>query len=218
VSLKLSQQKKILLEIEERYRPFFEIHNRIFSESPTRHVAVVSPMKFDEFLKILIKDISIPENLRLAIGISLSGGLRATEALSIRRFDCEIDPDGQVYIHIKVSKKRKPVTRPILVHPEVARLLKTVMMRKRGLEKIFDFGRSAYLKNIKRYLGQALDLHALRHSHISMLILHQGMSIPEVSKLMEISVQVIQDSYFHMDSKKVLEGIWDTKNLRARAL
>jgi integrase len=208
MSLKIAQAKKILTEVHEPYRAYFEIHNRLFSENPKRHVAVIAPDQFDAFLKKLIQDISIPEDLRLAIGVTVSGGLRANETLSIRRFDCEVDGD-KVFIHTKVSKKRRAMTRPILVHPEVAGLLKSVMLRKRGLENLFDFGKSSFLKNIKKYLGKALDLHALRHSHISMLILHKNMSIPEVSKLMEISPEVVAGSYFHMNSKSKLLDLWE---------
>jgi integrase len=153
-------------------------------------------------------DETIPEPLRIAIGLSLSGGLRASETLAIRRFDCEVDESGNLFVHAKVAKKKRSLTRPILVHPAVAPCMKRLMLRTRGLANLFSFGRSAYLKNVKRHLGKALDLHALRHSHISMLILEKGMSIPEVAKLMEISVKVVQESYFHMDAKSRLKDLW----------
>jgi integrase len=195
-----SHDQKPLNQITELYRGFFQIHNRIKSE---RHVAVIDPARYEKFLRHLSEDNEAREVLFYLI---VSAGLRITEALNLQRSAFEVDGENLFFFN-KVLKKRGFVERKSIVHPAIAVQVKAYLLRFRQFDKLFTIDRHQALYQIKKVFGPTIDLHALRHSHISYLIFEKQFSSEEVSNLIKLNLDTVA-LYTHKDSTEVLKALY----------
>jgi len=203
--------ERILSQIHGQYRPFFKVHSRVSSK---RHVAVIEPSRYEEFLEVLSKDPAVPQNIKILFFLIVSAGLRITEALSLRRSSFEIE-DGELYFYNKVLKKRDVIERKSIVHPAVASQVKEHLLKFRQFDKIFSIDRHQALYQIKKAFGEALDLHALRHSHISYLIFEKGFSAEEVEALISLNRDTVA-FYAHKDPSQMLKELYRSSTNRKK--
>ncbi len=169
-----------------------------------KSITVIDPSRIDEFFNRL-KDSDIPIHIKTFIAISLSGGLRVSEALTLRPADFS-DDIGK----IRVLKKKAEVYREFRLHPIAANLLEEYKKRK-GINHfgyLFKFTRNHAYKQVKKIFGEGTSPHAIaRHSHISFLIHSKGLHPMKVARLMEVGIHVVA-SYNHLNTVKELKTLW----------
>jgi integrase len=198
----------ILLKIPENYRGFFQIHSRVKS-AESLHVAVIDHSKYEDCLAAIKDDLKIREDIKVLLYLIISAGLRISEALSLQRMSFEVDGDN-LYFYTKVLKKREFVERRAIVHPVVALAVKSYLLKFRAFDKIFSIDRHQALYAVKSALGKALDLHALRHSHISYLLFEKKLTLEEVEGLIKLNMDTIV-LYSHLNSKPLLDDLYSQK-------
>jgi integrase len=199
------QTDDLLAEIPEKYRKFFKIHSRLRS-AESRHVAVIDHHLYEQCLVDLRDDASIKSETRILLLLIISAGLRITEALSLQR--CSFEVDGEhLYFYTKVLKKREPIERKSVVHPMVASAVKAHLLKFRAFDKIFCLNRHQSLYAVKSVFGKTLDLHALRHSHISYLLFYKKFTLEEIQEIMQLNVETIR-FYSHLDTTPLLRELY----------
>jgi integrase len=193
--------------IHPKYQAFFRIETRR-STSTNRHVAIVVSEKFSAFLLELKNDSEIPQEFKVLTAILLSGGLRISEALMLQRSDFETGEDGRLYFVSRVLKKRdRKVERTNVIHQDIQSVCAEYLMSLRGFEHLFSFSRKAALHQLKKYLGEATDLHGLRHSFISYLVFLKELNLEEVSRFVEVSPSTAM-RYAHLNQREILSGMF----------
>lgn len=167
-------------------------------------ITVIDPSRLNEFFKRLA-DSDLGLQFKTLIAVSLSGGLRVSEALSVR--PCDLDSD---IIKIKVLKKKVPVYREFKLHP----IAKTLLTKYRDTTPIKHFGkyfnltRNQVYKLVRKTFGEGTSPHSIaRHSHMSYLIHVKRLSQLKVARLMEVWPHVVA-SYNHLNTRKELKNIW----------
>jgi integrase len=199
------QANKLIQQINPNYRQFFMASERVTAGKP---VLLVEADKFEEFLKAVSIDEDIKLVDRAMIGLLISGSLRVSEMLNIKRNHFDTDKDGNLFVTTIVLKKRRAgVTREIIVHPAIASMVRQHLLTKRGFESLFDCTRIAVLKRIKRIFGEVLDCHAFRHAGISRQIFSLGWSTERVAKLTKLSPRVVE-AYSHLNERKNLKELF----------
>lgn len=181
-------------------------------------IVVIDPDRINEFFERLeVSDLDL--QFKTIIAVSLSGGLRVSECLSLS--PCCVDGD---LVQIRVLKKAKkdrngnptnPTYRQFHLHAVAKRLLtQWAEARKKqhgGLKhfsKFFTVGRNNIYKRMVKVFGKGTSPHSIaRHSHISYLLHVKGLNLMKVAKLLEVVPHVIA-SYNHLNTKKELEEIW----------
>lgn len=165
-------------------------------------ITVIDPDKIEEFFQRLTdSDLSLP--LKAFIAVSLSGGLRVSEALSLR--PCDINDTG--IAKIKVLKKKVPVYREFQLHP----IAQSLMGQLKGIKhysRYFSFNRNTVYKQVKKIFGEGTSPHSIaRHSHISYLLHTKNINHMKVARLMEVGSHVVA-SYNHLNTRNELKKIW----------
>ena len=183
-----------------------------------KKTSIIAPHLFKEFFTRL-KSEPIDNEIKTILAIAISGGMRITEALSIRR--CDIDlADG--FVKVKVLKKRgfykakdgrtkpaSPVYRDALLIDEALEISRDYLTKcgARNYEKIFGVTRSTIHRHIKKIFGADASAHSIsRHSFISHLFFEKEQSNDEIQNIMELSRRYV-DTYNHMDVKRHLKKI-----------
>lgn len=209
------------MQINDKYKDFFYEARRATSKVGKK-VAVVDEEKFPQFLQTLAIDSDIPLNLRVCFGLLFSGGMRISECLSIKKKDITRDADGTLIIVIKVLKKKKllyKLTRDVVVHPAIAPILDEYIFNKRPNDRIFVersvkerggeiLTRFRAIYYIKKYLGNSLDLHSLRHSNVSALL--DTYNTIQISKILMMSEPMVAN-YGHCNVKKKMKDLYQKK-------
>jgi integrase len=227
--MKMKVKKKLerkVLKINKRYEKFFFEGIRATS-AKRKGVLVLHEEKIDEFFKALVEDKNIPDLNKLLIGLSLSGGLRVSEALNLKKENFD-EEDGAVFGNSIVLKTKieYELRRDFMVYPRLVPMLEKLLKRKKPHEKIFReratkgaFGvkkigfhmsRSKALYAIKKYLGEGFDSHSLRHSNVSILMNSKHTDI-EISKMLELSVRMVAN-YSHVNTRKKMRELYDSKS------
>lgn len=192
-------------------------------------ITIINPTHYDAFFTWL-KESNVKLPFKAFIAVCLSGGLRVSEALSLRRRDLNL-ADG--FYRVRVLKKRSSVERHRVVdgveetyelvankvyrdaklHPVAIQILQEYLdaWGIRSYDKVFPFQRNAVHKRVKRYFGKFACAHMMRHSHISWLLHNQKLPDVTVSRILEVSRNVIS-SYNHVDTKAVLNRAYGSKS------
>lgn len=183
-------------------------------------VAIIDPARHEDFYRALkmAPELSLME--KAIIAVSLSGGLRVSEALSLK--PCNYNPNTQRFT-VKVLKKPQyvrnkkhemikahEVNRVFQLHPVASELLQAYLKAspKKYLGYLFPVTRQYVFKKIKEIFGQHACPHSIaRHSHITWLLHHRNRDVMSVSRLVAISPRIVE-SYNHINTEKELEEIY----------
>jgi integrase len=207
------------MNINKNYKDFFYQGRRATSKEG-KSVVVIKEEKIKNFFETLVNDNSIPDLNKLLIGICLSGGLRISEALAIKKKDIEIDGDN-IYITVTVLKKKLnyDLKRDIYVYPLLNTLINRFYLKTKPQEFIFKeregrkvkkvITRQTALHAIKKYLGKDFDMHALRHSNVS-LLMNESFTDVEISKVLELSTKMVSN-YAHVSARKKMRDLLQRK-------
>lgn len=190
------------------YSKFFRVTKRLAGE---KEIAIVRGEMVPELIKTLINDQEIDDRVYKAFFIiCLSGGLRVTEGLDLKKGDF-IEDEGDLYANVSVLKKRsKKETRYIKIHPEGKGFVKEVLRTKIG--QPFHWNRTTALRKIQRYFKvPGICNHTLRHSMISYYLFEEGLSREVTAKLVHVTQKMI-DNYAHLDERKVLANVFKKKD------
>lgn len=179
-----------------------------------RTILLIDPKRVPEFFVAL--DMSnLSTELKAFIGVSLAGGCRASETLSIQRSHFQ---NNQI-VNLKVLKKReefknkkgenvtaKKVYRSFDLHPTTLKYLSILCKDKRRFSKLFNMNRSVVFKNLVSIFGEGFCIHSFRHSHISYRLHVLKQSAQEVEERIKITSPILS-SYNHINTQE-REGIW----------
>jgi integrase len=217
--------------INDRYKKYFVEHSRINSKTGKK-VQVVDPEFLSDFLVEMINDEDISKVYTCFFGILISGGLRASEALSLKKLDFKPQSDGSLICETIVLKKRNAaikkehrVKRYFIIHPTLVDSVQDLLSHRRPQEFLFKLPANSKLSNyqkndqqkenitlskglkmIKKVIGDSLDQHALRHATVSYM-LQQDFSTLKISKLMSLNEQVVA-KYAHVNVVKILKDLY----------
>lgn len=175
-----------------------------------RPITIVNPSYYEAFFVRLGACDRIELELRAFVALTLSGGLRVNEALALRPVDAQLEKS--TFRVRRVLKKNKTiqgthgpldvniVPRDCVFHPVALTLLKELLNQGgiKHFQRIFNMHRSHIDVRLKELFGPAFCAHSLRHSHVSWLLHSKNQSEMAVSRMMEMSVQVVS-SYNHID-------------------
>jgi len=194
---------RIFSPLEGKYARFFYRSKRATGRS---NIAILKSGMLDEFIEEILKDDEIDIQLRHICAISLSGGMRVSEALSLRKNDIFVDEFGEIYFSVKVLKKKDFTERAIRVHPSIVPYLMAYIQHKRGFERIFTITRQTVGRSLKA-ICEGLTPHSLRHSHVSYLLNETSLKTEQIGKLIKFSNSMV-DRYAHVDQLAILRGIF----------
>lgn len=172
-----------------------------------RPIQVINPEYYNEFFERLKNEVSVPLYFKAFITFALSGGLRVSEALSVRV--CEVNTKTGSY-QVTVLKKRvgegHQVKREVELHPIAMELFIKYLKATPELKYFsfaFDFSRDHAGRMIRKLFGAHACPHSIcRHSHISWLHA-QGMSPSTISRIVEIDINTTQ-AYNHVDRRAIM--------------
>lgn len=178
------------------YKRFFEIHSRL---NGAKKIAVLRTELMDEFVDAIVSDTSIDTEYKTLLLTSLSGGLRISEALALKKTDF-VTLDGELYANIKVLKKQKKEERLIKIHPKARPLLQARLSTVIG--KPFKLSGRTALRRIQNLVGlPEICNHSLRHSLISFLLFERNMTHMKAAKLIHIGIASMLH-YSHLNERK----------------
>ena len=137
--------------------------------------------------------------------ISLSGGLRITERLKLKKKDF-LEEDGILYIRVQVLKKKRDEKRWARIHPVATPFIKDYI--KHLIGAIVKMSQpTAYRKTRRYFKFDGVCNHSLRHSNISYMLFEEDMNHLKLSKLLHIDVNTIAH-YAHLNERKTLKAIF----------
>lgn len=178
------------------YAQFFEKHSRL---NGTNQIAVLKTECMDAFIEAVVADAAIDREYKALMLTSLSGGLRINEALALCKADFTVQ-DGQLYVTIKVLKKRKAEQRLVKVHPKAAPTVQAWLSTVVG--KPFKKSSRTALRRIKDLIGLSeICNHSLRHSLISYLLFEKNLTHIKAAKLIHIGLESMLH-YSHLNERK----------------
>ena len=174
--------------MDNKYSKYFYESERVGGKA----VQVIKEECIDIFLKTLAQDVTVEPRFRCLFSILFSGGLRISEALSLKKSDITENPDGYLVGKVKVLKKgnlkntkrkNKEVYRDFIVHPIFKPLFVKLLASRKPSERLFD-RRSNYkarivaqkvtrkiaYDNVIKTFGEELDCHSFRHSNLSFML------------------------------------------------
>jgi len=198
--------KHLLLETQRR------------QQTQRKKITIIDPNLLPEFFDYLDKS-DLDDIFKSVFSVMLSGGLRVTELLSLRRCDIFLD-DGFGVITVlkkpsfKVSKvtgkklKCSKVRREFPLHPIAIKYLKKQLKGVKHFEKIFKISRNLIWRKCK-YFSKHFCPHSFRHSHISNRLHTREESISEVAVVMEIDFNTVA-SYNHINVRNKNKNYWGT--------
>jgi integrase len=191
-------------------------------------ITIVNPIYYNEFFKRLRYASGVSLTMRALIGVALSGGLRVSEALSLRPCDFQLE---EGFFKVRVLKKRKTITRTKRVgktiekytlathkvyrecklHPLAIELIREYLESQslKHFEHIFNFTRKCVHDHIRKMFGPHACPHSIfRHSHISWLLHEKKTPDITVASIMELSPRIVAN-YSHANRKAELEKIYE---------
>lgn len=192
-----------------KYDKYFLVTSRINRRT---RIAIVKGYMFVEFINELMNDDEMEVGHRALLIAMLCGGLRVSEGLMIRRnhFKTEIDKDNNLFVEVKVLKKRRLEKRTIMIHPAAKDFVQKYVDHKR-FGPLFDYSPSTIWKVIKRHFKiKHLTTHSFRHSNLSFLLFEQGLSKEKVAALIHVSDKIV-GTYAHLNEPKTWSEIYETK-------
>ncbi|MCP4914622.1 MAG: site-specific integrase [Oligoflexia bacterium] len=95
--------------IKDNYKTYFFMSRRINSSKRSTLYPVLHYDKFDDFFTQLKKDKAINNETKVLIALALSGGMRVSEALNLKKEDFSI-LEGKMIGKVKVLKKDLKIT------------------------------------------------------------------------------------------------------------
>jgi integrase len=186
-----------------------------------RHLIIINPAQFESFFTALRNCTELNLELKTFIAVSMSGGCRLSEALSIQKHKIDLVSG---FIKIRVLKKRErirgskgllidaaKVTREFKLHPIAQALLNDYLAGRsiQNYQRIFNLAPSTIKAAIVRVFGKGACNHSIaRHSYISYLLHHKHFSVEAVAKLMCIGERVIA-SYNHLNVRETLDSVFE---------
>lgn len=192
-------------------------------------ITIINPNYYHEFFTWL-KESNIRIAFKAFIALCLSGGLRVSEALAVRRRDLNLESG---FFRVRVLKKSMTVKRSKTIngvektyhlaankvfrdaklHPVAIEIINEYLRVSsiKVYDKLFPFKRNAVHKRIKRYFGALACAHMMRHSHISWLLHAEKVADLTVARMLEISRSVIS-SYNHVDTQAELNRVYGGKS------
>lgn len=96
-------------EVKNKYKKYFMTQKKLTTNNG-KTVEVLNYNIIDDFVDELIDDNNIKLETKVLIIVMLSGGLRVSEALSLKKSDFFLDRDNDWLYHIGVLKKRKKIS------------------------------------------------------------------------------------------------------------
>lgn len=193
---------EIKVKQENKYAKFFLTSKRLSSKQ--KKLALVRGEFFEEFIKVLIADESVTEELRCLFVIALCGGLRINEALSLKASDFNYD-NGELYGEVKVLKKRREDSRTILIPKYAAEFVFNFIKKSLNI-KLFNLSvRTAQRSVIEIFNIPGICCHSMRHSAVSFYL--NRLSIQEAALLIHLNVAIIT-RYYHIDEKRTLKKVF----------
>lgn len=179
------------------------------SQSPfgsRRAVTIVDPVQFDSFFSEL-KNLGADLETKALIGALVSTGGRISEVLGLQV--CDID-QGNGFLWIKVSKKKKKTKRKAVLHPVAKELIEQhiAAAKLRHFDKLFRMARNTAYLRIRRLFGDSASCHTIgRHSHITFLLEEKKFTVPKAARLLEMSPDALFH-YSHTNTDKDLAGLF----------
>jgi len=184
------------------YAEYFEIHSRLNGK---KKIAVLKTEHLFDFIRDVVADTELEREYKVFVLVSLSGGLRVSEALALRKSDF-LYQDGILYFNSKVLKKQKREERLVKVHPEAQAIAGSWLETCVG--KLFKFSSSTALRRIKALTGlEQICTHSLRHSLISYLLFERNLTHIKAAKLIHIGLDSMMH-YSHLNERKVWKEVF----------
>lgn len=217
---------------QKRYAEFFTLVDRhrkrrvvVAGTKPGKmrpKVQIVRPERLIEFIERVGTDPEIDPLSRALTCMIAWGGGRISEILNLRKKDCRVDPDGSLWVTIRVLKKDRetarknaerrkqglpelvwyPIERECKVPRQVQAVVEGVIARLRAPhERLFRISRFQALRVMKRLFGPGMETHSFRHGYVSFLGDVQEQERHEIMDLMKITESTVA-TYFHIADKK----------------
>jgi len=169
-------------------------------------IRVIDPERFEDFIKALSQS-DLPESEKLMVGILVTGGLRVSEGLGLRKWDFT-EEDGLLYFKSNVLKKGSALKRLVLVHPTLQPLIKKHLDSIRKYDLVLNMNRKTVYTHFRKIFGEDACPHSIaRHSYISWLLHEKKLSALEASRVVEVKVSTIE-AYNHPNVKKRLSKLF----------
>lgn len=185
-------------------------------------ISIVKPERFEDFMNDIASDTEMPPELLLFLVISLSGALRVSEALSLRKTDFKLQPEGDYFVTVDVLKKKKDTKREIALPAFFTPYITGALLNKRTFDYVFiervgpgrvrKFTRHDLRYRLEKYFGiKNLCLHSMRHSCISFLTCGQPKQTAiAVSSLLKVSLSIVS-RYSHANGGEKFRSIYNKK-------
>lgn len=170
-------------------------------------ILVVDPARFEGFIEAIAVTDEIPEPYRTLIAILITGGLRVSEGLSLRKRDFFTE-NGLLYFKSPVLKKGSALKRTCLVHPSIQPLVQARLDMVRHYDALFPYNRKTIWRQVNKVFGKDACPHSIaRHSYISWLLHEKKITALEASRVVELKVSTIE-AYNHPNVKSRLGNLF----------
>lgn len=170
-------------------------------------ILVVDPAKFEAFISEVAGTEEIAEPYRTLIATLVTGGLRVSEGLALRKRDFFVDK-GFLYFKSPVLKKGSKVKRTCLVHPSIQGIVQARLDEIRKYDVLFPVDRKTVWRVVNKVFGEAACPHSIaRHSYISWLLHEKKITALEASRVVEVKVSTIE-AYNHPNVKARLNNLF----------
>lgn len=171
-----------------------------------REITVIDPQNFEGFIKKLSES-ELSDEKKVLIGILVTGGLRVSEGLSLKKSDF-MEEEGNLFFRSKVLKKSSKMRRMVLVHPALQNLVRDRISKIRQYDRVLNLSRKTVYNIFRRIFGKSACPHSIaRHSYISWLVHEKKITSLEAARIMEIKVSTVE-SYNHPNVKKSLQRLF----------
>lgn len=160
-------------------------------------ITVIEPCHYLDFFKELKGRQDIELWFKAYLAVSVSGGCRVSETLSIKAG--EIDSQGHFKVRVLKKRTEAPIYRPCILSPDALSIVQEYINTKQltPFERLFKFNRSTVHRQIKKHFGSDACSHSIsRHSHISWLLHNLNIPIHKVAVEMAMLTHVV-DAYNH---------------------
>lgn len=188
-------------EDDMKYEKMIEKQSRLNSN---KQIDLVSGEQLESFLKSIIEDKNLENELKAFIILSISGGLRVSEVRQLKK-EHIYEIDGNVFGKIKVLKKSRTEYREFIIHPIAKSFLKDYA--KSVIGHLVKSSQPTLYRKIQATFGGDFCNHSLRHSLISYLLFEKNMNHLKAAKLMHMGVKTIEH-YAHLNERKTLKEIF----------
>ena len=174
-----------------------------------RPITVIDPHRFNDFIQDIPKDDNLSKEYKALLSTLITGGLRISEGLALRKKDFFTDK-GKLYFKSNVLKKGSKLKRTCLVHPTLKPLIEARLSKLRAYDLLFEMTRQSVWQNFKELFGEHACPHSIaRHSYISWLLHEKKISPLEAARVVEVKVTTIE-SYNHPNVKATLNNLFES--------